>query len=890
MLGLLMTWAARTSLAGDPFSEGTGDIPLTLAYVAAGTVLALLLRRLSAERLERLAGLLVVVSLAILAAADRHLIGFESGARAWLRIGDFVIEPAEVVALAVVVFAAKQLATARFSRKLAFDPTILLFLSGIPFLLLTFDATLGTTVVVAGVLITLLLVAGARIGNLVLGTVPLLLAFALLLLVEPYRSERALSFFHPWKDFFGSGFQIAQSLITVGSGGLLGHGFGNSIQRASYLPEAEGNFVLAIMAEEFGLIAILGVLALILLIAYAGLKNALRAEDRYRTLLVTGLTALLITPAIVNVFMVLGMAPPVRVGLPFVSYGMTGSLAAFAAVGILVSAMLWAPAPAETKGGHPRGLTNRLNKRRVGLVFAVVLALVTVAALRGTWLDTVRAGDLQAQAAAQQTVVEVEPGLRGTIVDRHGFPLAVSRPAFDVAATPYAIYDPDLAMRKLPGLLDISRAQLRHLLDTESGFVYLAHGIPAAAGEAVRRLEIGGIELIATQIRNHPRGPIASQTVGGIGDEGEGLFGIELGFDRELSGEDGVRRTITDANGYPLSRQKPAPAVSGESLGVTLDAGLQGKVEEVLAATGERSGAIHAVAIVTDPRSGKILADATWPSFDTGRLDSTAPEQLIDRSIGFEYTPGAIVDPLSIAVALAERRVTLASTFPTPAEIHIADRVIEAEPGAGGSATVAQLLRSPDDVGTVEVALRLAPADFARWTGRFGFGRPTRIGLPGERSGSIPGGATSAATTASLAVGHSQMVTPMQLAVAYSALADRGVLHRPQIVRSVGGDAVDRPAGVRILPRLSAEEILENLGEDGRLSAIAPIVDSRSGKYSRDAHDLTAVRLIPSRRPKLVEVLVLDRLPGLDPNPALAASSLEEINRFALPYLGIPGD
>jgi cell division protein FtsW len=195
-------------------------------------------------------------------------------------------------------------------------------------------------VVVAGVLITLLLVAGARIGNLVLGTVPLLFAFALLLLAEPYRWESVLSVFHPWKDFLGSGFQIAQSLITVGSGGLFGHGFGNSIQRASYLPEAEGNFVLAIMAEEFGLIAILGVLTLILLIAYAGLKNALRAKDRYRALLVTGLTALLITPAPVNVFMVLGMAPPVRVGLPFVSYGITGPLTAFDAVGILVSAML----------------------------------------------------------------------------------------------------------------------------------------------------------------------------------------------------------------------------------------------------------------------------------------------------------------------------------------------------------------------------------------------------------------------------------------------------------------------------------------------------------------------------------------------------------------------
>jgi cell division protein FtsW (lipid II flippase)/cell division protein FtsI/penicillin-binding protein 2 len=887
-LGLIMVLAARDSLGRDPLPPEV-TVGLALGSVTCGVILALLLRRIGVKQLERFSGPLVVISLALLAACDHQLIGFEIGGRALLRIGGLVIEPGEIVAVALVLLAANRLAVVRFGRELQFQAPIFLFLSGVPFLFLILHASLGTTAIVTVALVAMLLVAGARLGNIVLGAVPLLFVVGFLLLAEPYQSERLLTFLDPWKDFLGSGFQVAQSLITVGSGGLVGRGFGNSVQRAFYLPGAEGNFVLATVAEEFGLFAIFAVLGLVLMLAYAGLRNALRATDRRRTLLVTGLTTLLVGPALINVFMVLGMAPPLLVGLPFVSYGVAGPLVAFGVVGILVAAMQGGPDPAGPPHDRSRVEPSRLNRRRIGLVFAVVLILTAAAALRGSWLDTVRASGLRAQAGAQQTVAEVDPGERGTIFDRHGFPLAVSRPGFDVAANPHTIYEPARALRELPPLLDISRGHLRDALDTESGFVYLVHGLPAAAGEEVRRLNINGIELFPTLIRVRPRGPIASQVDGGVGDEGEGLFGLELSFDHELSGENGVRRTITDALGHPLSRQKPGLPVRGENLKTTLDAGLQEKVEEVLSGVGARINVAHAIALILNTRSSEILASATWPSFDPNRLRQTNPSRLIDQTIGFEYSPGSIVDPFSLVGALAEGRAKLRTTVDTPAGIRIADRVIEGDAPAT-SATVAQLLRSPNDVGTARIAMRVPPADFTRWIKRFGFGRQTGVSLPGERGGSIPGGHPTAASVASLAVGASQLVTPMQLAAAYCALADRGVLRQPQIVRSVGGDAVEPPQGERIVPQPIANEILDRLGDGGELAATAPVIESRTGEYSVADHNITAVDIVPDRRPQLVEVLVLDHVRDAAANPGLASDLLGEINRFALPYLGIPPD
>lgn len=881
LLGLVMVWAAHTS-PGSPYADER--LGWTLRYLLWGTALAFALSKLGLDRLQRLTVPFLIVAIAILVAADADLIGHRSNGYPRIGVGNLAVEPAALTVLAMILFAAKRIATIRFGWQMQVDSMILLLLGAFPLLLLMFGASIGTTTIAVAVLLGLLLAAGARPGNLLLGVLPTMVPFTLLVLASPFRQERLLGFLDPWDDALGSGFQTAQSLIAVGSGGLFGRGPGESIQRALFLPEAEGDFVLAVAAEELGLLAILTVLLLVTMIAYAGLRTAMMERDRYRSLLTTGLTTLLVAPAIVNVFMVLGMAPASGVGLPFVSFGATGTLLSFATAGLLLGTM-------RTPREDPiplRGRSNRQLTRRTGLLFGIVLIMVGAAAARSFWLDTFRSSDLAKAAAAQQTRVELEPGLRGTIFDRHGFVLALSRPAFDVVANPNSISNVALTAKQLKWPLRLQAGELRSLLTTDSDFVYLKRRLPSAAAEQVRELDVDGVVLLPTQRRVRPRGPIAAQTVGTVGEESEeGLTGAEVQFEKALGGVDGERLTVTNALGQPISRQTPVPSSRGEDLRLTLDAGLQEKVEAVLAETAESQRARSAAAVFVDPTTGEILASASWPSFDPSDLYHADPDHLLDRVIGFDYEPGSVLNPFPLVAALAEQLVSAETTLATPAEALIADRIVENRSGASES-SVAGLIARLNDVGTALVALRLGPQRLASWLEKFGFGTATGVDLPGEHRGTIAAGTEpNIGAIGSLAVGRDLLATPLQIALAYSALTNGGLRPAARIVQRIGDEPVESWPVKRIVSPEIAALALRNLGADGQIAAAAPTVDPVTGLYLLDRQNITAVKFVPRSDPALVEVLVLDQAHTSNPSPA--SNALARINRLALPYLGIEG-
>jgi cell division protein FtsW len=161
----------------------------------------------------------------------------------------------------------------------------------------------------------------------------------LLVLAQPYQQARLTSFLHPWASATkaGPGYQAVQGQIALGSGGLLGVGLGRSVQKAFYLPEAQTDFILAVIGEELGVLGIFGVVCLYGMIAYAGLRTARRAVGRYAKLLATGLTSLILCQGILNIFVVLGLAPLTGVPLPFISYAPTNLCVMLAAVGLLLN-------------------------------------------------------------------------------------------------------------------------------------------------------------------------------------------------------------------------------------------------------------------------------------------------------------------------------------------------------------------------------------------------------------------------------------------------------------------------------------------------------------------------------------------------------------------------
>jgi cell division protein FtsW len=213
----------------------------------------------------------------------------------------------------------------------------LLIVVGGACLLVVTQPDLGTALVIALTTCALLVAAGIPLRNLAILAGCVLAVIALYALARANARARLTSFLDPWAHASGSGFQAVQGQIAIGSGGLFGVGPGQSVQKIFYLPEAQTDFILAVIAEEFGVIGVYALLFLYGLIGYAGLRAAKRARSLYSALIAVGMTSLILSQAVLNVFAVLGLAPLTGVPLPFVSYGSSSLIVMLAAMGLLLN-------------------------------------------------------------------------------------------------------------------------------------------------------------------------------------------------------------------------------------------------------------------------------------------------------------------------------------------------------------------------------------------------------------------------------------------------------------------------------------------------------------------------------------------------------------------------
>jgi cell division protein FtsW len=206
-------------------------------------------------------------------------------------------------------------------------------------LLIVVEPDLGTALVVAFSIAALLVTAGLQLRHLGILAAIAVACVIVMVAAQPYERARLTSFLHPWSASCKAGpcYQAVQGQIALGSGGLLGVGLGKSVQKTFYLPEAQTDFILAVVGEELGVLGICGVVFLYGLVAYAGLRTARRAVGRYAKLLATGLTSLILCQGILNIFVVLGLAPLTGVPLPFISYAPTNLCIMLAAVGLLLN-------------------------------------------------------------------------------------------------------------------------------------------------------------------------------------------------------------------------------------------------------------------------------------------------------------------------------------------------------------------------------------------------------------------------------------------------------------------------------------------------------------------------------------------------------------------------
>ena len=337
--GLVMVYSSSAVLALREYGDAFYYLKRQLLFAALGIGMMIVMAGTDYRILRRHAPTALIVCFALLVIVLIPGVGVvRGGARSWLGIGSFGIQPSEFMKLAMVVFMARYLADRQqeisgFARGLLPPLAIM----GLAFGLIMLQPDLGSGAVMVGATMLVIYAAGARMLH--LGALAGIGAAGLvgLIIAEPYRIKRITGFLDPWQDPLGSGYQIIQSLYAIGPGGLIGLGLGESRQKYSYLPEPQTDFIFSILAEELGFIGGSALILLFLVLIWRGLRTAITAPDTFGSLLAVGITGIIAVQVFINIGVVIGLLPVTGITLPLVSYGGSSLTLLLTALGILLN-------------------------------------------------------------------------------------------------------------------------------------------------------------------------------------------------------------------------------------------------------------------------------------------------------------------------------------------------------------------------------------------------------------------------------------------------------------------------------------------------------------------------------------------------------------------------
>lgn len=338
-IGLVMVYSASAVLALHDYGDSFYYLKRQLAFAAIGLAGMAFLMRVDYRVWMKYANIGVILGFVLLALVLVPGVGVvRGGARSWLGIASFGIQPSEFMKLAMVLFAAKTLAEDP-SRILSFRSGLLPMLAvlGGAFGLIMLQPDLGTGAVLVGATLMVIFAAGARIRHLVLLGVAGLAGLAALIAAAPYRLRRITAFLDPWSDPLGAGYQAIQSLYAIGPGGLVGLGLGMSRQKYNYLPEPQTDFIFSITAEELGFIGASAVILLFFLLVWRGMRTAIAAPDAFGSLLAVGIVGMIAVQAVINIGVVTGLLPVTGITLPLMSAGGSSLTLVLASIGILLN-------------------------------------------------------------------------------------------------------------------------------------------------------------------------------------------------------------------------------------------------------------------------------------------------------------------------------------------------------------------------------------------------------------------------------------------------------------------------------------------------------------------------------------------------------------------------
>lgn len=501
---------------------------------------------------------------------------------------------------------------------------------------------------------------------------------------------------------------------------------------------------------------------------------------------------------------------------------------------------------------------------------------------------------------------------RGTIYDRTGRELAVSLKVTSAFAQPAAIEDPVDAARRLAPILGQPAGEIQARLATDKPFVWLQRQLEPTQAAAITDLNLRGIGLFPESRRYYPRQELAAHVLGLVGLDDRGLEGLEYQYDDLLGGQPQFVEAQQDALGRIIFRQEePGRQAPIFDLYLTIDEVIQYIAERELARAVERSRAKAGTAIVMDPSTGEILALANQPTFDPNAYRKATSAARRNRAVTDAFEPGSVFKVILVASALEEGVVRPGDRFYGENGAIEVSGVTIRDHEKFGWLTVRQILAQSSNVGAIKIGQKLGKSPYYDYISGFGFGTPTGLDLPGEAPGLMrrPRG-WSALSLSVLSLGQEISVTPVQIAAAFSAVANGGNLVRPHVVRglrAVDGSLSRQVEPVVIRRVISAETartlldmmravVEEGTGKEAALeeyavagkTGTAQKLDPATGRYSHQKVVASFAGAVPAEAPRLVILVLIDEPETLRWGASIAAPTFREIARDALKYLQVP--
>ncbi len=552
-------------------------------------------------------------------------------------------------------------------------------------------------------------------------------------------------------------------------------------------------------------------------------------------------------------------------------------------------------------------------KFRLGIagLFFVLMFLGIVA--RAFQLQILEGDKLKRLGERQHLKESIVYPKRGTILDRSGEPLALSLESQSVYVRPRRIKEPAAVARTVGKILGLDPVEVQQKLKTEKPFVWLKRQVTPTEAEKIKELNPVGVGLYHEPNRYYPQGQVAGQVIGFVNRDSQGLEGVELRYDSYIRGETASPLVERDALGRRVLTQgvEEFQVPPGADIHLTLDTSIQYLTEKQLEAAVTKFRAKSGIAIVVEPFTGEVLAMANYPFFDPNNFTRQSSQHWRNRAATDSFEPGSTFKTVLAAAALEEGVVQKEDLFYCEdGKYSYAGKVIH-DTHSYGWLPFYKIIQYSSNIGATKVGEKLKKERFYRYIEKFGFGNPTGIDMPGEVTGMVrPANSWTPIDLATHSFGQGIAVTPIQLVMAYAAIANGGFLMKPFVVRRVVGPdgavlAANQPYVVRrVISEKTAHlltSILKGVVNEGGTGVMAEVegfdvagktgtaqkADLAHGGYAAKKRVASFIGFVPADDPRLVLLVLIDEPEVNVYGGVVAAPTFRSIARGVLRHLGV---